>query len=204
MFLQCTPSGSKTWITNKTSSSDDGPECKKAKFEDDPNMMQYNHLDTYEYYIESDVPNNNRKHKSIVQKIIQEIPLKTQNDQACLQFSNLKEREIFKNHVHQQINDKIQDKKQKIETCKKIKKNAMNFIDLTDEIKKSFYNAYVTTQNKSIKKSTKIKKHVKDKKLYTLKNFMEDDVIKTFNLAQYMPECITKYAGNNEIFDKET
>ncbi|KAM0678550.1 hypothetical protein BDAP_000953, partial [Binucleata daphniae] len=49
-----------------------------------------------------------------------------------------------------------------------------------------------------------IKKLLKDKKLYMLNNFMKDDVIETFNLADYMPDCITKYACNKEIFDKQT
>ncbi|KAM0679073.1 hypothetical protein BDAP_000453 [Binucleata daphniae] len=33
---------------------------------------------------------------------------------------------------------------------------------------------------------------------------MEDDVIETFNLAEYMPECSTKYAHNKDIFEKQT
>ncbi|KAM0677832.1 hypothetical protein BDAP_001683 [Binucleata daphniae] len=33
---------------------------------------------------------------------------------------------------------------------------------------------------------------------------MEDDVIETFDLADYMPDCITKYSCNKEIIEKQT
>ncbi|KAM0676733.1 hypothetical protein BDAP_002743 [Binucleata daphniae] len=159
--------------------------------------MLNNAPETCKSYVQSDIANS-------VELLNSTVPEMSQNDQADAQFDDVKEKEIFNNHVKQQANDKIQDIKQKIKTCKNIKKNTKNFLELTQEMKRPLYNIFVVNHKKTIEKSKKIKKLMKDKKIYTLNNFMEDDATETFKLADHMPDCITKQSCNKEAFDKQT
>ncbi|KAM0678903.1 hypothetical protein BDAP_000688 [Binucleata daphniae] len=105
--------------------------------------------------------------------------------------------------MQQQNNEIEQDKTQKIASCKNIKKNTKNFLELTEEIKKPLYKQIIYGSEKYTKinkNKEKLKKN--DKHFWNI--FMKQDAIKTFDLAKYMPECIKKYTSNKEIFDKQT
>ncbi|KAM0676738.1 hypothetical protein BDAP_002650 [Binucleata daphniae] len=224
MCSQCSSAGVKTKITNETCSACyDCPEYKKAKNGDEQiscitqkaifdehnytlltNMLQYNNPDTYDNCQQSGSTIYSTYTNFIVPETSQEMPTETQNNHVDNQCDNVKETEIFNNHFKQQSNEMIQDMTQKIETCKNIKKIAKNFMNLTEEMKRPLYNSFATTQNKTIEKNTKIKNYLKVKKLYTCNRFMGKYALKTFDIADYIPDSITKYAYNKEIFDKQT
>ncbi|KAM0677587.1 hypothetical protein BDAP_001914 [Binucleata daphniae] len=138
----------------------------------------------------------------MVSEMLQEIPLKTQNDQACSQLEQIRDTEIFNNYI-QQTNEVDEDIIQKIETCKNIKKNTLSFLDLTVEEVKPLLKQVDLYQSK-YKKIDKLKDYPKKNNKYTPKKYMEQDVIKTFNLAKYLPACLTKYTSNKESFDEQT
>ncbi|KAM0677585.1 hypothetical protein BDAP_001912 [Binucleata daphniae] len=138
-----------------------------------------------------------------MQEILKKIPIKTQKDFVYANFEYTKEKEIFSNQIQQQPND-IDSITKKIEKCKNIKKNTVNYIKLTEETKKMIYKDAAFEINHFKYKINNMKNYLLEYNLYICNSFMEDDVIEAFNLAKYMPGCITKYAHNKDVFDKQT
>ncbi|KAM0677695.1 hypothetical protein BDAP_001687 [Binucleata daphniae] len=222
MFIRCSSASSNTKRTNETSLAHvDSPECKKAKNEDDiffnislnlngaqqqiefyAKIIQNNDPNTNKYSIRSNSIIYRKDSVLIAQDVLLKAQIKIKYDKIDAQFDYSQEKEIFSNHI-QQTNEDEQDMPHKIEICKNIKKNTKNFIDLTEEEVKPLLEQVNFCQSK-YEKINKCKNQLKTKKLYSCNNFMKKTVIRTLNLTEYIPDCITNYACNKEIFDKQT
>ncbi|KAM0678544.1 hypothetical protein BDAP_000947 [Binucleata daphniae] len=218
--MQCSSASNNAKRTNETGlAHTEGPECKKAKNKDNvfftialnvngvqqqvefyAKVIRCDDPDTYKYSIRS----NNTICAEYLSFITREVLLKAQieidDDQIDATYNIPKE--IYNNHI-QQTNEIAQDATQKIETCKNIKKNTNEFIKLAKETKKPLF-VQLTCKKRKYEKIDKLNDYLKTKSKYTRKKFMEQDVIKTLNLAKYLPVCLTKYTCNKEIFDEQT
>ncbi|KAM0678905.1 hypothetical protein BDAP_000690 [Binucleata daphniae] len=204
MCLQCSLTGLKTKITEETGlACGDGLANKKAKLGDESYMIQYNHMVTLEYYVQSYFEKYSEKTNSIVPGTSQKAPLETRIDQVCLQPEYIRETEIFNNNIQQQINEVAQDAIQKIETCKNIKKNTPLFLELTEETKKLLVKQ-LNHKDGKVPKINDIKDKLIKNDSYKSNIFIKKDVIETFNLAKYIPDCLSKYACNKKIYEEQT
>ncbi|KAM0678728.1 hypothetical protein BDAP_000838 [Binucleata daphniae] len=209
-------------ITKSDLFDNDGPVSKKAKLEDNQGTsttlnvindnqkitlvikpIQKDEQDICKFSLHSNVAIYSDHLHMIMQEILKKIPIERQKDFLYAHFEYTKETEIFNNHIQQQTND-INNITKQIEKCKNIKKNTSNFIELTEETKKIIYKDAAFEINHFTYKINNMKNYLIENDSYICNSFMEDDVIETFNLAEYMPECSTKYAHNKDIFEKQT
>ncbi|KAM0676746.1 hypothetical protein BDAP_002658 [Binucleata daphniae] len=165
-------------------------------------MIQNKRLGKYEYSVRSNVAEHGKYPYSTLLEMLHEDTHKKPYNHVDKQYDNVKEKEIYNNHI-QQTSEIGQETRQKIETCKKLKKNAENFIELKEGTKKLTLKKVNFCQSKN-EKLDKSKNSLEKKNKYKYNNFMKKSAIGTYNLAEYMPVCITKYAYNKEIFDKQT